>query len=820
MAQFQQAVAHFSAGRLAEAELLCREVLTQFPTHADAWHLLGVIALRANRADLGVDFLQRAVEFHPTNTEARCNLAHALRLCGRPHDACVMYAQCVAQTPTMIDAHFHLGALLQADTALARSVSATENPIDAIRCYQRVLTLAPNHIDAQNNLGVALLDAQRFDEATVLLQRLVTNVPGNAIAHFNLGNLYRALAQFGAAITHYRRALEINPHFVDAIENLGTALYEIGDIVGARRCIDAVLAREPDAAITLANAALVDLAQGQRAAAFDKSKRAIAVARSAHTQSTFVQCATGIQFQSNDAFTRELVTLALCEPWCRPYELVSTAVSLIRCDAAIDASIAQCSTFWPAVSEVVCIGESPTCAALKTALADNPLLHALLVNVPAADLAIEIWLTHIRRELLKAVALEVSTQIDSALLPFYAALASQCFINGYVYALDDHESAWLAILQAKLRVSLQSATEANDITTIQLVTLGCYVPLHHVEGIEPLIEGKRPAALQALVALQVHEPRREATLKQTTASLTAIAQGVSSAVQAQYESDPYPRWLRPSPIEPVATLDVLVRRYCPSAPVEPMPRVERPLEILIAGCGTGQHAIETARQHREANVLAIDLSLSSLAYAQRQTEALAVRNIRYAHADIALLDGVDIRFDLIESVGVLHHMAKPLEGWRTLRRLLRPGGLMRLGLYSALARQHVVAARTFIHESRFTDSHDDIRRARHALLTSDINSEIASRLKVTPDFFSMSECRDLLFHVQEHRFTLPDLATMLEELGLHFIGFTLAPDVRARYAARFPDDVTQTDLGSWHVFETENPDTFAGMYQFFAQAKS
>ena len=53
-------------------------------------------------------------------------------------------------------------------------------------------------------------------------------------------------------------------------------------------------------------------------------------------------------------------------------------------------------------------------------------------------------------------------------------------------------------------------------------------------------------------------------------------------------------------------------------------------------------------------------------------------------------------FDLIESNGVLHHMADPWAGWRVLLSLLRPGGFMRIGLYSEIARWGVVAARALI----------------------------------------------------------------------------------------------------------------------------
>ena len=83
----------------------------------------------------------------------------------------------------------------------------------------------------------------------------------------------------------------------------------------------------------------------------------------------------------------------------------------------------------------------------------------------------------------------------------------------------------------------------------------------------------------------------------------------------------------------------------------------------------------------------------------------------------------------------------------------------------------------------------------------------------------MSSCRDLVFHVQELRYTLPLIADMLNDLGLRFIGFELDKrEALNAYCAAYPDDADMSDLGNWHAFEQANPDTFMAMYQFWCQA--
>jgi hypothetical protein len=85
------------------------------------------------------------------------------------------------------------------------------------------------------------------------------------------------------------------------------------------------------------------------------------------------------------------------------------------------------------------------------------------------------------------------------------------------------------------------------------------------------------------------------------------------------------------------------------------------------------------------------------------------------------------------------------------------------------------------------------------------------------DFYSTSQCRDLLFHVQEHRLTVPEIAAFIAENGVTFLGFELDAWVLRKYRTRFPDDTSMTDLACWHTFEIENPRTFAAMYQFWIQ---
>jgi len=285
-------------------------------------------------------------------------------------------------------------------------------------------------------------------------------------------------------------------------------------------------------------------------------------------------------------------------------------------------------------------------------------------------------------------------------------------------------------------------------------------------------------------------------------------------VRQQYEENPYPRWVDTVAPGAAARIDAYLLEHLPGSGFRPL-GIDRGADILIAGCGTGQQAIETASIFHNRSVLAVDLSLASLAYARRKSRELGAPPIEYAQADLTELGTLDRSFDVIESVGVLHHLADPFAGWRVLLRQLRPGGVMRIGLYSEVARRHIVQARAFIVERGYGASPSDIRLLRQELLARR-DQPWAVHVVESGDFATTSTCRDLLLHVQEHRLSLPPIADFLAREQLAFLGFDIAPTVRAAFVARFPGAALH-DLHAWHLFENEQPDTFRGMYQFWVQ---
>ena len=572
-------------------------------------------------------------------------------------------------------------------------------------------------------------------------------------------------SKLGAALMGQNKASEAIPHFEHVIAlkpNLPSAYEDL-----ARAC----------------------LAAGRLKSAIGAASRALALRETAQTKALFAQCIREARFTVDDGRIRKLMLRALSEVWDRPRDLAAACISLIKLDAVVNGSIARANSAWPArppATELL---------GVSIALSRDQLLGRLLECTPITDVGLERLLTDVR---LAMLAISTTENVpDEHLLGFYCAVARQCFINQYVFSVTEVE----ANQAQRLRESLERALAVGDpCPEIWPAIVGAYFPLHTLSKAEALLNRSWPTSVDALLVQQVREPAEERRIAAGIPVLTGIEGEVSRTVRQQYEESPYPRWVHAGP---------------PGQPVILKDRPpEQAFDVLFAGCGTGLSTVEFARQTPSARVLAIDLSLASLCYAQRMTQSYGLTNVEFGQADITKLATIGREFDYVDASGVLHHLADPWEGGRILLSLLRPGGVMLIGLYSELARQSVVAARRLISDGGYRPIPEDIRRCREEVMAAEDGSVLKSVIYWN-DFFSMSECRDLLFHVQEHHITLREIKLFLAAAGVQFGGFMLDAVTVQRFATRFPEPAAMTNLDYWQAFEIQAPGTFAAMYQFW-----
>lgn len=657
----------------------------------------------------------------------------------------------------------------------------------AIDLIGKALDAKPGHCEAYVNLATALVQQGRFDEAAASYRRVLALRANSIEALINLGNILDHSGKPDEAIACYRKAIVFRPDLPDAHNNLGVALFSQGLLDDAITSYLRALEIRPHSVMALNNLAVALLAQGKPAAALNVARRSLQIQESDDTKGLLVSCLSRAESSIDDKGLRPLLIRALSEPWARASELARACIDLIKLDHDIAGRV----------------------DAKDLAVAADPLLSALLDAGPICDIEMERFLTTARRVLLDAAC----ESTGRGGIAFYSALARQCFVNEYVFAVTADEAHQATDLRDRLSAAVQADA---PVPALWIAAVSSYSPLHAVPLSNRLLERSWPEEIESLLTQQLREPAEEQCIAAIVLRLTEIEDEVSLLVQRQYEENPYPRWVKLPPSRRAAGIEAHLRQMFPLAAVARSPAGSRP-EILVAGCGTGQQSIRMAQQFPEARILAVDLSRTSLAYAIRKTRELGFSSIEYGQADILKLGSLARPFDVVAASGVLHHLADPWTGWRTLLSLLRPGGFMLLGLYSRIARRDVVRLRQSIAELGYGETADEVRRCRQDFMNRDSSAGRANGR--ASDLFTVSGCRDLLFHVQEHQVTLTEIERFLQENGLVFLGFDVAADVLQSYRQRFPGDRAATDLAQWQIFEDENPGTFVGMYQFWVQRR-
>jgi SAM-dependent methyltransferase len=442
------------------------------------------------------------------------------------------------------------------------------------------------------------------------------------------------------------------------------------------------------------------------------------------------------------------------------------------------------------------------------------------------SMELEARVSNIRKRLLSETqGSKLYTVFD---LDWMAALASYCFFAGFALVETAEEERWVQALLSDLMRSLKSryAAHLSEEDCFRILLLASYRPLRKFASLcrilkRAIIGVLLPTHLAAVVTEQLLEPELEAQIKRAIPTITPMSGKVSTLARQMYEADPYPRYRELDEVHrPVTTYQSFLEVSIKAADVGPIRHIRN---ILIAGCGTGQHLIKTACRAQGSEILAIDLSMSSLAHAKRRYQSAkdakpSMANASLVQADITALSFKE-RFDVIESVGVLHHLENPLHGWNRLVTALRPGGFMLIGLYTKFRGTVIAAAHKYIKREGYQGSKaEDIRNARVALVLS-ADAPLREQ-DAGGDFQTLQGTRDLLFHVQERHYSPLELKEALQELGLVFLGFLgKSQQVAALYHAAYPDDQAAVSLENWHAFEAAHPGCHGHMYQFLVRKK-
>jgi len=252
---YADAVRAHQAGRLDTAERLCGAVLAANPGHADALHLLGVLAYQAMQPARAAELFERAIAAHAGVAGYHSSLGAALRRQGKPEEAIISFRNGLALAPDDAEIHYNLGNTLKEQEHLAEAES----------CYRRALALRPAFPEALFNLGNIAKDQERPDEAIACFRGAIAHRPDYPAAYNNLAYALKEQGRSDEAIDCYRTALALRPDFPEAHSNIGTMLQEQGKLDEALESYRKAIELRPDDATAHNNLGILLLLRGEMA---------------------------------------------------------------------------------------------------------------------------------------------------------------------------------------------------------------------------------------------------------------------------------------------------------------------------------------------------------------------------------------------------------------------------------------------------------------------------------------------------------------------------------------------------------------------------
>jgi protein O-GlcNAc transferase len=227
-------MSHHRAGQLKPAEDLYRQVLGIQPDHADALHLLGVIAHQKGEHGQAIELIDRAIALQPS-AAMYGNLAQAVKARGDLEGAIRLFRHALSLDPQHADTYNNLGVALSDQSKFP----------EAMECFIQAISLRPDYSSAYCNLGVAAFSLGHLDEAIRCYQAAISIDPNYAVAYNNLGNVLREQGKYDAAIEHFTRALEISHEYALAHSNLGNTLRDRHNHEAAVHSYEQALAHDP-----------------------------------------------------------------------------------------------------------------------------------------------------------------------------------------------------------------------------------------------------------------------------------------------------------------------------------------------------------------------------------------------------------------------------------------------------------------------------------------------------------------------------------------------------------------------------------------------
>ena len=621
-----------------------------------------------------------------------------------------------------------------------------------------------NPIDAESFNLLSRIELERGDKTSALqaINNAVELEPSNGGYWYSAGHAYLAMNQLPKAKLAFEKAIELLPDETRAEIGLAYTFQELGEPVKAFQIFREIIKVNPD-----------DI----------------------QVRSLLLNSATTIKADYYDQ------------------KLERDLISYLKWDQVNLSKLANLSS---SLLEHKFQLNSNGSAAQFEEMASSELLHLSLNNTIIKSELLEKLIMALRYELLSHST--QSGNLSHTYMDLCDAISSYGLKCEFILPTTDAEKNMVNTLKNIIDQSvIKPGCTPTDISGA-LLLFSMYEPwitLKNYTHLAQLPDSSWPAST---INLKQKNKNLFSLIDQKVDSITSNINNENQGVKSQYEAFPYPRWDKLDHKKPTNYGVALSNEY-PNTQFSDNLFTE-PLKVMIAGCGTGLHALNVAKYFHNVKVTAIDLSHKSLSYARLKSQDLKVKNVEFKQADLTKLTNLENPFDIIECSGVLHHIPDYKTALANLLSNLKPNGLIKISLYSQYARGSINQIRQLFNRDIENIDPQKVKVIRQALLQGEVIDDIAGIIN-SDDFYSMSGVIDLLFHQFERQFTPKGLQSLFDEFGLEWLGFSnLSEDTKNSFIEfHGKNHADFKNLSQWDEFEQEHSKTFSSMYQFYCQYK-
>ena len=653
----------------------------------------------------------------------------------------------------------------------------------------------PNNIEILNKIAKFYFENKDFDKALEACVKITKIDPTHSNSFNNIGMLYSFRGNEVLAIKNFKDALLHNPYHKQALNNLGVIYHKKDQFNKAIELFKKAISVDKFYLDALNNLIAAEI-------------------ETSNFNDALENCLLILKIDSNNLTALLSLSTILKKIEFIQHEPVieNCLINILNCNTLVNPEDL-------CVPIIKILNLNPEFLFLKNKILNNkklrldeftkkitkiPLLLKIMELVPIPDLNIEILLTKIRKKIL----FEFNTILNRKNCEtFLIQLSQNCLANEFLFFITTEEKQKLQEINNKVKFNFDNDLK-ND--PLEILILSSYKRIVDYNWHNQL----KNFQYQVIFKCHVTDYYKELEIKSSIEKNHLVNDQISLLIKKQYEQYPYPRWVNVRTfLKKVSFYDIAKRFNLNSKKKDFINKKFH--RGLIAGCGTGQQSINAALKFPECNFIAIDLSETSLAYAIRKTNELGITNISYIQSDILNLKDLKKKFDYIECTGVLHHMKNPIDGWSILTDILETDGVMKIGLYSKLARRELLEFKKKFDSIYKLNNMKDIKEIRYKILND--NSIKLPKIFNFIDFFSISGFKDLLLNENEIQFNLIEIKEILNDLSLHFCGFQIMDDNIKNKAIKTNEKFDHYNLSDWHSFEEKNYLTFQGMYQFWCQ---